>query len=553
LRSRKLRPTLASGNGPEKRAAGYGAFWGLGEKAMHSPVETQTRRAVSAAVIGNVLEWYDFSVYAFVAVIIAKNFFPAGNDAAALLATFAAFGIGFLARPLGGVLIGWIGDKYGRKTSLLITIFLMAVGTVMIGLIPTYATIGLLAPMILVVARLLQGFSAGGEWGGSTAFIVEWAPANKRGFYGSFQQMSVVLGLLLGSATGAVLNTIMTPEQMDAWGWRLPFLLGGILGPVGLWMRSTIDETPAYSAARHADIPTVPEKSADGTLDVAKLARSLFFIGLLGILLSLLWWATFYFVVAKASFNDSINCLIMSTSGCTQIKSAPGLQGALSYEPALLGVAALLAVGGFLLLNSIKRQGDGDPLVLATQAFGFTILWTVSFYIFLSYMPTFTQRYAGLSRAAALWSNTAGLLLLMIAIPYFGHLSDKYGRKPFLLACCLAFIVLPYPAFSIMVSGASVTTILLIQLLIGLTIALFSGAGPAAISEIFPTRTRSSYMSTGYALAVAIFGGFAPFIATLLIEKTGSPISPVYYVIFAAIVSAAVVAALRETAHRPLG
>jgi MHS family proline/betaine transporter-like MFS transporter len=168
-------------------------------------------------------------------------------------------------------------------------------------------------------------------------------------------------------------------------------------------------------------------------------------------------------------------------------------------------------------------------------------------------MPTFTQRYAGLSRAAALWSNTAGLLLLMLAIPYFGHLSDKYGRKPFLLACCLAFIVLPYPAFSIMVGGASIVTILLIQLMIGLTIALFSGAGPAAISEIFPTRTRSAYMSTGYALAVAIFGGFAPFIATLLIDKTGSPISPVYYVIIAAMVSAAVIASLRETAHEPLG
>ena len=126
-------------------------------------------------------------------------------------------------------------------------------------------------------------------------------------------------------------------------------------------------------------------------------------------------------------------------------------------------------------------------------------------------------------------------------------------RKPFLLACCIAFIVLPYPAFSIMLGGASLITILLIQLLIGLTIALFSGAGPAAISEIFPTRTRSTYMSTGYALAVAIFGGFAPFIATALIDWTKSPISPVYYVIAAAIVSAAVIATLRETAHRPLG
>jgi MFS transporter, MHS family, proline/betaine transporter len=415
--------------------------------------QDKTRRAVTAAVIGNVLEWYDFAVYGYVATIIAKNFFPPGNETAALLATFAAFGIGFLARPLGGIVIGWVGDKYGRKTALLITIFLMALGTVLIGLIPTYAAIGLLAPALLVTARLVQGFSAGGEWGGSTAFIVEWAPEGRRGFYGSFQQMSVVAGLLLGSGIAALLNTVLDAATMESWGWRIPFLLGGILGPVGLWMRRTIDETPAYQKAAAA--PSAP------------------------------------------------------------------------MDPT-------------------------SPMILAARAFGFTILWTVSFYIFLAYMPTFTQRYAGLGRAAALWSNTAGLLLLMIAIPYFGHLSDRYGRKPFLLACCIAFILLPYPAFYIMLGGASLITILLIQLLIGLTIALFSGAGPAAISEIFPTRTRSTYMSTGYALAVAIFGGFAPFIATWLIDWTKSPISPTYYVIAAAVVSLVVIAGLRETAHEPL-
>ena len=181
------------------------------------------------------------------------------------------------------------------------------------------------------------------------------------------------------------------------------------------------------------------------------------------------------------------------------------------------------------------------------------MLWTVSFYIFLSYMPTFTQKYAGLSRAAALWSNTAGLLLLMVAIPVMGLWSDRIGRKPLLLACCIAFIVLPYPLFSLILSGASLATIVLIQLAIGLAIAPFSGAGPAAIAEIFPTATRSTYMSTGYALAVAIFGGFAPFIATWLISKTGSPISPTYYVIAAAILSTIVIFRLRETARTPLG
>src|ERR1041384_1184915 len=216
---------------------------------MQSPVQAQTRRAVSAAVIGNVLEWYDFSVYAFVAVIIARKFFPSDNEVSALLATFLAFGLGFVARPLGGIVLGRLGDTHGRKTALLITIALMAIGTVMVGVLPTYAAIGVAAPLLLVVARLMQGFSAGGEWGSSTAYIVEWAPANQRGFYGSFQQTSVVAGLLLGSGIAALFTTILTADQMDAWGWRVPFLLGGILGPVGLWMRRTIDETPAYTKA----------------------------------------------------------------------------------------------------------------------------------------------------------------------------------------------------------------------------------------------------------------------------------------------------------------
>jgi MHS family proline/betaine transporter-like MFS transporter len=138
--------------------------------------KSKSRKAVTAAVFGNVLEWYDFAVYGFLAAILARKFFPGEDQVAALLATFATFGLGFLARPLGAIIIGRMGDVSGRKNALLLTIFLMALGTVMIGLLPTYDSIGYFAPLLLVAARLLQGFSAGGEWGGSTAYIVEWAP-----------------------------------------------------------------------------------------------------------------------------------------------------------------------------------------------------------------------------------------------------------------------------------------------------------------------------------------------------------------------------------------
>ncbi|HSG47960.1 MAG TPA: MFS transporter, partial [Longimicrobiales bacterium] len=152
------------------------------------PTTAQARRAVLAAVVGNVLEWYDFAVYSFLAGIIGQTFFPSGDPSAELLASFAVFGVGFLARPLGGVIIGRIGDVRGRKDALLITIFLMAAGTVLMGVAPSYAAVGIAGPAVILVARLMQGFSAGGEWGGSTAFIVEWAPEGKRGWYGSFQQ-----------------------------------------------------------------------------------------------------------------------------------------------------------------------------------------------------------------------------------------------------------------------------------------------------------------------------------------------------------------------------
>jgi len=422
----------------------------------------ESRRAVIAATFGNVLEWYDFSVYAFFAATIGRLFFPSDDPTASLLATFAVFGVGFVVRPLGGILIGRMGDRRGRRPALVLTIMLMAAGTVMIGLLPTYAAIGAAAPALLVLARLLQGFSAGGEWGGSTAFMVEWAPEGRRGWYGSFQQMSVAAGMLLGSGVGALVNTVLPPEAVEGWGWRIPFLLGGVLGLIGQYMRRNVGETPAYRATEPAS-----ERMAPTATSAAAGPRA--------------GWA------------------------------------------------------------------------LGARAFGFTVLWTVSYYIFLNYMPTFTRSQVGLPPDQSLWANTIGLLVLVALIPPMGWLSDRVGRKPLLLASCGFFALLTWPLLSLMLgSRGEFGTVVLIQLLFGVAIALFSGPGPAAIAEIFPTRGRSSWMSASYALAVAIFGGFAPYIATWLIANTGNPMSPALYVIAAAVVSFLTIAALPETAKRPL-
>jgi MHS family proline/betaine transporter-like MFS transporter len=411
----------------------------------------ETRKAVFAAAIGNVLEWYDFGVYVFFAATIGHTFFPSTDHTSVLLASFGVFGVGFLMRPLGGIIIGRFGDTHGRKAALTLTIMTMAFGTVMVGVLPGYASIGLAAPLLLVVARLVQGFSAGGEWGGSTAFMAEWAPHGHRGWYASFQQASIALSLVLSSGTGALLSSILDPADLASWGWRIPFLFGIILALIGGYLRRNVGETPVYRAA---------------TQDSAEAMKH-------------------------------------------------------SVAPAL-------------------------------RAFGFTIHWTVAFYILLSYMPTFTSQHAGISQAQALWANVICVLVLMVLIPAFGALSDRVGRRPLLLLSCAFFVILTRPLFSVILGQPGFGVIALIQAVFGAAIALYSGAGPAAIVEMFPTLGRSSWMTPAYALSVAIFGGFAPFIATWLIALTGSAMAPAYYVMAASVVSFLVDWQMPETAHREL-
>src|SRR6201986_2732445 len=216
-------------------------------------------KAVAGAGIGNVLEWYDFTVYAYLAGILGAKFFVSTDENSALLATFAVFGVGFVARPLGGLLIGLFGDKFGRKPALLLTFLIIAGSTGLIGILPTYASIGVAAPVLLVLARLLQGISAGGEWGGAASFLVEWAPAHRRGLYGSLHPCAITLGMLLGSGVTGALTTALGSATMADWGWRLPFLLGTLLGPVGLYVRSKVDETPVFERAKRAPETTLPK------------------------------------------------------------------------------------------------------------------------------------------------------------------------------------------------------------------------------------------------------------------------------------------------------
>ena len=208
------------------------------------------RKVIAASAIGNFVEWFDFAVYGFLATIIANQFFASTSPSVALLKTFAVFAVAFALRPLGGIVFGALGDRVGRKRILSVTILMMAGATTMIGLLPTYATIGVLAPVLLTLARCVQGFSAGGEYAGAVSYLMEHAPRHKRAWYGSFVPVSTFSAFAVAAVLAYVLDASLSPEAMAAWGWRVPFLAAAPLGIVGLFLRWRMEETPAFKAAQ---------------------------------------------------------------------------------------------------------------------------------------------------------------------------------------------------------------------------------------------------------------------------------------------------------------
>ena len=221
------------------------------------------RRAVRGAAIGNTVEWFDFAIYGFLATYIAEKFFPSGDETAALLNTFAIFAAAFFMRPLGGFFFGPLGDRIGRQKVLALVILLMSGSTFAIGLVPSYDTIGVSAPLLLLFLRCLQGFSAGGEYGSGACFLAEYASDKHRGFVVSFLVWSVVVGFLLGSLTVTGLETVLSEGAMDSYGWRIPFLIAGVLGAVGLYIRLRLGDTPEFEALRdEGEVASSPLKEA---------------------------------------------------------------------------------------------------------------------------------------------------------------------------------------------------------------------------------------------------------------------------------------------------
>lgn len=223
--------------------------------------DASVKRAVKATMLGNAMEWFDFGVYAYLATTIGKVFFPEASGSAQLLSTFAIFAAAFIVRPLGGLFFGPLGDRIGRKKVLATTIILMAGSTFAIGLVPSYESIGMAAPVLLVLLRLLQGFSTGGEYGGASTFVAEYAPDKRRGFFASFLEFGTLAGYVAAAGIVTIIQTVVSPEELLQWGWRIPFLLAGPLGLIGLYLRLRLEETPAFQQMEQAEERSLADES----------------------------------------------------------------------------------------------------------------------------------------------------------------------------------------------------------------------------------------------------------------------------------------------------
>jgi MFS transporter, MHS family, shikimate and dehydroshikimate transport protein len=385
------------------------------------------RPVILASFIGTTIEWYDFFLYGTAAALVFnKLFFPTLAPFAGTLSSYGTFAVGFVARPLGGALFGHYGDRLGRKTMLVWSLVIMGVATALIGFLPGYATLGVWAPVLLVVLRFVQGIGVGGEWGGAVLMAVEHSTEGKRGLHGSWPQMGVPAGLLLSTGVFALVSTRLPEVQFLAWGWRVPFLSSILLIAVGLFVRLRLLETPAFTRLR-----AETEPSATPLLEV--------------------------------------------------IRAQP--------REILVGM-------------------------------GMRFAQNVLFYIFTVFVLSYGEKTLGYTKGTMLLGLAIAATVGLFSIPFFGALSDRFGRRPVYLTGAVLSLLYAFPFFWLLERGPGFVGLAIV---LGLNVGQDMMYGPQAayFSELFATRVRYSGASLVYQLTSVFSGGLAPFIATLLLRWRG--------------------------------
>jgi metabolite-proton symporter len=391
--------------------------------ALAGATEAADRRrrivAIVGASSGNLVEWYDFYAYAFTSIYFAAAFFPSGDTTSQLLATAGIFAVGFFMRPLGGWLFGWIADTHGRRISMIISVLMMCTGSLMIALMPTHATIGTAAPVLLLLARLTQGLSVGGEYGTAATYMSEVASKGNRGFYSSFQYVTLIGGQLLALLVLAVLQALLTTDELKAWGWRIPFVIGALAAVVAMYLRRSLAETASEETMHNKEAGSV--------------------VGL------------------------------------------------------------------------VRRHPRAVLIVLA-----FTMGGSLYFYTFTTYMQKYLVNTAHMAATTVTFVMTTALIVFMLLQPAFGALSDWIGRKTNMILFSSLGMLTAVPLLILIGRVSSPYTALILVLLTLMIASFYTSISGVVKAELFPPEVRALGVGLTYAIANAMFGGTAEYVALWL-------------------------------------
>ncbi|MEO1045010.1 MAG: MFS transporter [Pseudomonadota bacterium] len=506
-----------------------------GADDVYVPSKKDIRLVIGASSLGTIFEWYDFFIYGTLAAIIGRTFFPSDNATLEVLLVWAGFAVGFGFRPLGAVLFGFLGDRLGRKYTFLVTVTLMGIATAGVGMIPSAETIGIAAPIIIILFRVLQGLALGGEYGGAAIYVSEHAPPEKRGFYTSFIQASVVGGFVLSLIVVLSSKALMSDATWNDWGWRVPFLLSLVLLAVSLWMRLMLSESPVFQAMKaEGKIASNPFKeSFTYPGNIKRLLVALFGIAA-G--LTVIWYTAMF-------------------SGLTFLRGPMRVEE--TTAEILVGIAAAMGMGFFIFFGWLSdKVGRKKPIVwgyFLTLILLFPTFWMLGSVANpelektkLSAPITISGSTCDYSPFAEVQATDCGKVIAYFTgkgLPYsLNELGDGSADDPvtvtvgkqrltdpseFEIETAVAHAgydftpVVPEP-------GAMVVIILSLLVLSALSGATY-GSVAALLAEMFPPRIRYSSMSIPYHIGTGYFGGFLPFIASFIIAKTGDPYAGLWY------------------------
>jgi MFS family permease len=452
-------------------------------------------QVISASAVGTMIEWYDFYIFGSLATTISPLFYPAGNDTLALIAYLSTFAVGFVVRPFGALFFGRIGDLVGRKYAFLVTLLIMGGATALIGVLPTYETIGIAAPIILLLIRVLQGLALGGEYGGAAVYVAEHVPDGRRGFYTSFIQITATLGLFLSLAVILALQSLMSPQEFAAWGWRVPFLISILLVGVSLYIRLRMKESPIFKHIKGAGMTSAqPLKEAFARWDNLKRVLVSLFGATAG--QGVVWYtgqfyALFYLQTILNVHGTSANYIVAA--------------------------ALLLGMPFFVLFGALSDRVGRKWIILAGCLLAA-----------LSYLPLYgaMQRAAGSNvvTAASQRHPTTGAITLT-------PLTDEGGERR------RANVVLPYKDFGTLVSDPAAQKLILLIFVQVIFVTMVYGPIAAYLVEAFPAKIRYTALSLPYHIGNGVFGGLLPLVGLWVVAQTGNIYAGLYYPIVVAAVT----------------